>query len=111
MVPEAPSQLGGCLGVAGHALVECFEPAREGRSGIGRRDNPGIAAVLAQAGGSLGIARDGRADQRGMVPGQELRCRVEDDVGALVERVEIDGGRDGRIADDEAGVPAKRRDA
>ena len=39
-----------------------------------------------------------------MAPGQELRRRVDDDVGALVERAQVDRGRDGRVADDEARV-------
>ena len=40
-----------------------------------------------------GVARDGRAEQRVVVAGQELGRRVHDDVGALVERAQVDRRR------------------
>ena len=50
------------------------------------------------------------------LPGQELRRRVDDDVGALVERAQEHRRRDGRVADDEPGVaraprPSRARSA
>ena len=39
--------------------------------------------------------------------GQELRRRMHDNVGSLVERAEIEGRGDGRVADDEAAVRAQ----
>ena len=54
-------------------------------------------------------ARDRRAEQRVVVAGQELRRRVHDDVGAFVERAQVDRRRDGRVADDQAGVRRAER--
>ena len=84
----------------------CAPRASRARAGA-RRPSSGEAVMPALTRSSrrravCGVARDRRAEQRVVVAGQELRRRVDDDVGALVERAQVDGRRDRRVADDQA---------
>ena len=103
---EPPGELGRGLRMAPHPRLERRQAAQERARCVGRGGDAGVHAHLLQPLGVL-AACDRRAEQGVVLAGQELRRRMEDDVGARVERLEVDRRRDGRVADDRGrGGPA-----
>ncbi len=84
------------------------EPAEEQPRDVGRRDRAGARTELAQPRGRLRVADDERADERVVVAGQALRRRVEGDVASALERLHVQWGRGGRVADDGRRVCRRR---
>ena len=73
-----------------------------------RRDDPGEPARHVEPVAQLGVARDGDAGEHVVVPGEDLRRRVERDVAAVLERPEPERRGDRRVADDRRGVGGRR---
>ena len=68
--------------------------------GSGAATMPVVVAELAQARGVLlALAHDG-AEEHVVVPAEVLRRAVEDEVGAVLERAQVDRRRGGRVDDD-----------
>ena len=87
------AMLGRRLGLALHAQLERLEPPQQRGRRVGRRGDARPSAAAREGARCAAPAGHGRAEQRVVVAGQELRRRVHDDVGALVERVQEDRRR------------------
>ena len=100
---EPPGELGRGLRVPPHPRLERRETAEQRARRVGRRGDAAFTAHRFRR-SACSLARDRGAEERVVLAGQELRRRMEDDVGAPLQRLEVDGRRDGRVADDEAAV-------
>ena len=65
--------------------LERLETAVHEPRGVRRGDDPGEAACQVEAFPQLGVARDGHPCEHIVVPGEDLRGGVDDDVGTVVE--------------------------
>ena len=87
------------LGLAAHAQLERAQPAQQGGRRVGRGREAESQARVVERFRALGVARHGAPSSAFEWPVEVLRRRVHADVGALVERAQEDGRRDGRVAD------------
>ena len=69
-------------------------------AGVGRRDDSRRRSKVAQPRRVLLAPADDRSEQDVVVAGEVLRGAVEDEVGAVLERAQVDGRRGGRVDDD-----------
>ena len=75
-------------------------PAGDERGDVRRAGRARALAELPEPLVVGGVAGDDRAGERVRVAGQVLRRRVQDEVGAVLERPEVDGSGRGRVDDD-----------
>ena len=99
---------GGGLGLAPHAKLEGLQAAQQEPGRIRRGDDAGAAAERPQLLGRGAVAADHGAEQRVVVAGEVLRRAVHDEVGAVLERTQVDGRRDGRVDDHRRRVGGSR---
>ena len=94
---EPASELSRRLGLAPDANLERLQPAQEEPRRVGRGDDARAAPKLAQPGRRLRIAADDGPEEHVRVTAQVLRRAVQDEVGAVLERAQVNRRRRGRV--------------
>ena len=97
---QAPGQLGRGLRLPVDARLERLEAAEEQGARVGRRDDARAGAELLQALGILLALADDCAEHDVVVAAEVFRRAVQDEVGAVLERPQVDRRRGGGVDDD-----------